>query len=237
MKKIALAMLVVFCLTLAGCGERASAPGSAPEAGVSSGGEAPAAASETPSPEPEESSSSALSQLPAQESSAEPESPQEAAGEPEEPTEQAEPTERTATLYIGTRAGGFGEYPMAYEGELTPEMLIQGIADLTGWNLTLEEPVISGKGGMSVCLSEDSALFTGPPDPQKEEFHMYSAEQLAETALDSIQKTLQEGFTLEGGDPDALDIWYCLKDGQPLALPDLGLSWALDQPYQWAAAE
>ena len=140
-------------------------------------------------------------------------------------------------MYIGTKAGGFTDYPMIYDGELTAEKLIQGIADLTGWDLTLAEPVISGKGGMSVCMSSESALFTGPPDPQKEEFHMYDAEQLAETILDSIQKTLQEGFTGEGGDPDALDIWYCMEGEQPLELPDLGLSWPIDQPYQWAGAE
>ncbi len=141
--------------------------------------------------------------------------------------------EQTATLYIGTKAAGFAEYPMAYEGELTAELLIQGIADLTGWDLTLAEPVISGKGGMSVCLSSKSALFAGPPDPQKDEFHMYSWEQLAETILDSIQKTLQMGFTGEGGSPDALDIWYYMEGEQPLNLPELGLSWPLDQPYQW----
>ena len=150
----------------------------------------------------------------------------------------ASPTdEQTATLYIGTKAAGFAEYPMAYEGELTAELLIQGIADLTGWDLTLAEPVISGKGGMSVCLSSKSALFAGPPDPQKDEFHMYSWEQLAETILDSIQKTLQMGFTGEGGSPDALDIWYYMEGEQPLNLPELGLSWPLDQPYQWAEAE
>ena len=141
--------------------------------------------------------------------------------------------EQTATLYIGTKAAGFAQYPMAYEGDLTAELLIQGIADLTGWDLTLAEPVISGKGGMSVCLSDGSALFAGPPDPQKDEFHMYSGEQLAETVLDSIQKTLQMGFTSEGGNPDALDIWYYRKEEQPLSLPELGLSWPLDQPYQW----
>lgn len=141
--------------------------------------------------------------------------------------------EQTATLYIGTKAAGFAEYPITYEGDLTAELLIQGIADLTGWDLTLAEPVISGKGGMSVCLSDGSALFAGPPDPQKDEFHMYSGEQLAETVLDSIQKTLQAGFTSEGGNPDALDIWYYRKGEQPLSLPELGLSWPLDQPYQW----
>lgn len=154
--------------------------------------------------------------------------------EPNEPTPPA--NERTATLYIGTKAGGFAEYSMTYEGELTAETLIQGISDLTGWDLTLAEPVASGKGGMSVCLSSESALFTGPPDPQVEEFHMYDVGQLAETILDSIQKTLQEGFTLEGGDPDALDIWYYMEGEQSLELPSLGLSWPIDQPYQWTAA-
>ena len=97
--------------------------------------------------------------------------------------------------------------------------------------------VVSGKGGMSVCLSSESALFTGPPDPQREQFFVYDAEQLAETILDSIQKTLQEGFTLEGGDPDALDIWYYMEGEQPLELPALGLSWPIDQPYQWEGAK
>ncbi len=153
---------------------------------------------------------------------------------PNEPT--APEVGQVAMVYIGTKSGGFTEYPMTYEGDLTPEKLIQGIADLTGWDLTLAEDVISGKGGMSVCLSGESSLFTGPPDPQREEFHMYDAGQLAETILDSIQKTLQEGFTGEGGDPDALDIWYYMEGDQPLELPALGLSWPIDQPYQWAGA-
>lgn len=144
--------------------------------------------------------------------------------------------ERTAILYIGTKSTGFREYAMAYQGDLTPELLIRGIAELTGWDLTLAQKVTSGKGGMSVCLSDQSALFTGPPDPQKEEFHMYDATQLAETILDSIQKTLQMGFTGEGGDPDALDIYYYAEGEKPLELPNLGISWPLDQPYQWESA-
>lgn len=236
MKKLSLVLLAIFCMNFWACGDADSAPGNA--AGASNGtaeatetSGAPATASqpeETPAPVPSDPSEA--------ESIAGQDPSQEPAEEPEEASEPAA-AEQTATLYIGTRAQGFTEYPMTYEGNLTPEMLIQGIADLTGWNLALEEPVTSGKGGMSVCLSESSALFEGPPEPQKEEFHMYSAEQLAETLLDSIQKTLLEGFTLEGGDPDALDVWYYLKGENPLALPELGLSWALDQPYQWAQAE
>lgn len=160
--------------------------------------------------------------------------PEQSAQAPEETPNEGQ----TATLYVGTKATGFVEYPLTYEGELSPEILIQGIADLTGWDLTLAETVTSGKGGMSVCLANTSSLFVGPPDPQKDEFHMYDAEQLAETILDSIQKTLQEGFTVSGlGDPDALDIWYYAEDNQPLELPDIGRSWPIDQPYQWAAGE
>lgn len=138
-----------------------------------------------------------------------------------------------ATLYIGTQADGFSEFPLAYEGDLTPDMLIEGITDLTGWDLSLAEPVTTGKGGMSVCLSEHSALFAGPPNPQKEEFFVYDAEQLTETILDSIQKTLQTNFTGAGGDPEALDIYYYLEGERPLELPDINRSWPIDQPYQW----
>lgn len=236
MKKLSLVLLAIFCMNFWGCGDMDSAPGNT--AGASNGtveATETSGAPATPS-QPEETPSPAPSEPPEAENSAGQDPSQEPAEEPEDTSEPAE-AEQTATLYIGTRAQGFTEYPMSYEGDLTPEMLIQGIADLTGWNLTLDEPVISGKGGMSVCLSESSALFEGPPETQKEEFHMYSVEQLAETLLDSIQKTLQEGFTLEGGDPDALDVWYYLKGEQPLTLPELGLSWALDQPYQWAQAE
>lgn len=88
---------------------------------------------------------------------------------------------------------------MTYEGTLTPEILIAGIADLTDWDMTLAEDVITGRGGMSVCFADSSALFTGPPDPQNEEFFMFSVDQLAQTILDSTQKTLQMGFTGEGG--------------------------------------
>lgn len=212
LKKWMILFALALCAALVGCGR--SAPSQ--EGGPSASQEAPGALSAPPAQEPSDTATAS------------------------QPDASADPApsegQQTATLYIGTKAGGFAEYPMSYEGELTPELLIQGIADRTGWDLTLAEPVVSGKGGMSVCLSGESALFAGPPEPQKDEFHMYSAEQLAETILDSIQKTLQEGFTLEGGNPDALDIWYYMEGTQPLELPNLGLSWPIDQPYQWASA-
>lgn len=211
MKKLAILFALTLCMALAGCNRPAPPQGGEPSAPE----ENPGSVSTPPVEEPTEP-------LPPAEGPAEPTAP--AVGQ-------------VAMVYIGTKANGFTEYPMTYEGELTPELLIQGIADLTGWDLTLAEDVISGKGGMSVCLSNESSLFTSPPDPQREEFHMYDVGQLAETILDSIQKTLQEGFTLEGGDPDALDIWYYMEGDQPLELPALGLSWPIDRPYQWTEAE
>ena len=207
MKKYILMIAALLCLILAGCSQPA----------LSQEGEAVQDPSGTVSAPPVETP-------------AEPLSPAEGSAEPTAPA-----VGQVAMVYIGTKAGGFTDYPIVYDGELTPEKLIQGIADLTGWDLTLAERVISGKGGMSVCLSSESALFTGPPDPQKEGFHMYDVGQLAETILDSIQKTLQMGFTGEGGDPDKLDVWYCTEDGQPLETPALGISWTADQPYQWTA--
>lgn len=182
----------------------------------SSGESAPPAPSQTASAPPEQSPSP----LP---SAAQP--------EPEENSSQIP----TVTLYIGTRTAGFQEYPLSVlgEGTVIPDHLIGMIAGLTGWDLTLAEPVTDGKGGMSVCLASSSSLFQGPPDLQKDEFHMYSAEQLAQTILDSIQKTLQENFVIPPGDPDDLDVYFYMEGEKPLELPDLGLSWPLDQPYQW----
>ena len=164
-----------------------------------------------------------------QEETAQPETEQSETEQPKTPDAAV----NEAILYIGTRDGGFTEYPMTYEGTLTPEILIAGIADLTGWDMTLAEDVTTGKGGMSVCFADSSALFTGPPDPQNEDFFMFSADQLAQTILDSTQKTLQMGFIGEGGDPDALDIYYYMEGEKPLELPDIGREWPLDQPYAW----
>ena len=150
---------------------------------------------------------------------AQPESPETAANE--------------VILYIGTRESGFKEYPMTYEGDLTPEILIAGIGELTGWDMTLAEEVTTGKGGMSVCFADSSALFMGPPEPQKEEFFMFAADQLAQTILDSTQKTLLMGFTGNGGNPDALDIYYYMEGEKPLEIPNIGRTWPLDRPYAW----
>lgn len=158
---------------------------------------------------------------------------------PEESTlNSADNTEaqKEATLYIGMAPDQFEMYPLSYSGELTPEALIQGISELTWWDLTLADTVSTGKGGMTVCFAETCSLFIGPPDPQNEKFHVFSTDQFSQTILDSIQKTLQMNFTGAGGNPDNLDIYYCAQDSRPLTLPLLGYTWSIEQPYHWENA-
>ena len=140
-----------------------------------------------------------------------------------------------ATLYIGTE-GNFKEYTVEIDS-LSPENLLKAMSELTGWNLDLAADITTGKGGMSVCLSNNSALFMGPPDPQKDEFHMFDAETLCHTILDSIKKTLQENFVYEGGDPDTIDIYFYMEGEKPLTLENLGMSWSLEEPYSWEAGK
>lgn len=137
-----------------------------------------------------------------------------------------------ATLFIGME-GDFAEYPLAYSGELTPEKLIAGIAELTGWNLDLAGEVTAGGGGVTVCFAEESSLFVGPPEPQREEFFVYSAEQLDVMILDSVQRTLQEnspGTPLSN--PETPEVYFCGPDGGALTLPQLGLVLPQGEPYR-----
>lgn len=152
-----------------------------------------------------------------------------------------EPETKVPTLYIGTvdaeGNGSFQEYPFVGSGKVTPEALIAAMAELTGWNLTLsaEDPVTTGKGGMTVSFAPESAIFTGPPIEQKEEFHLYSADQLCYTIFDSVQKTLQENFSPEN--PGALDIYYCTDGSGEIKLEQLGVVLPLDEPYSHALFE
>ena len=143
-----------------------------------------------------------------------------------------------AVLYIG---GGnqFAEYPVEYTGELDengqipPEEVLAAMASLTGWNLDLAEPIFSGKGGITVSFADTSALFAGPPEEQREEFHVYDALQLDQTILDSLKKTLQcWAVDPERGDADQVEVWFCGADGGDLALPGTGVTIPATQPYE-----
>lgn len=143
------------------------------------------------------------------------------------PAAQSQP----AVIYIGM-GENFREFPIQYAGELSPELLIEQMSALTGWNLDLADEVSMGKSGMTVCFAETCALFTGPPKEQKEDFFVYDAAQLANIILDSIKHTLQYNYgTPELGDPSALEIYYSMEGDKPLALEPLGVTLPLGEPY------
>ena len=148
--------------------------------------------------------------------------------EPEVSTEPEAITQGAPVLLVGTVRSGFTPYPIAEEGPLTADQLIAELADLTGWNLDLAEPVTTGKGGMSVVFTKDCALVVGPPEQQKEEFLVYDNYSLVNWVLDSIEATLQNYFVLSPGDPSALDIYFSVEM-EPVVVEDRTLP--IDQPW------
>ena len=134
-------------------------------------------------------------------------------------------------IYIGTD-GDFAVYRGSATSQPSPEDLIQAIAQLTGWNLTLAQPVEVVEDGYALVFTDDCSLVAGPPDPQKEEFHMFDSVQMVETALDSIRQTLRAQSAADGfSDPDQVQIYVSLEGGREVSLPEAGIRVPADQPY------
>lgn len=145
---------------------------------------------------------------------------------------------RAVTLYIGS-GDQFQQYQETYRGALNdqgmvpPEGVVAQMAELTGWNLDLAGEITTGKGGLTVTFAETCALFSGPPEVQKDEFHVYDSYQLDQTILDSVKKTLQNWAVVPGkGDPDSVNIYYCGPDGKDLVLINSGWTISSTQPYE-----
>ena len=148
------------------------------------------------------------------------------------------PQAQTVTLYIGMD-DHFQQYQEEYEGTLNEQGMVpaEGVvaemAQLTGWNLDLAGEITTGKGGITVPFGETCALFSGPPEEQKDEFRVYDSYQLDETILDSVKKTLQNWAVVPGkGDPDSVDVYYCGPDGKDLVLINSGWTISSTQPYE-----
>ena len=112
-------------------------------------------------------------------------------------------SDRSPLLYIGMN-GDFQVFPLEQKGEVTYQSLVQGIADLTGWNLDLESAV-EGNGKIVISFADTCALYAGPPQEQKEEFRVLDAGQLDQTILDSIHRTIQKWVGTEDGEAEVAD--------------------------------
>ena len=136
------------------------------------------------------------------------------------------------TLQVGMD-GRFTDYPWEYTGELNdagvvpPAEAIAALGELTGWDLSLADEVTDGKGGMTVTFGASCVLFTGPPEVQNEDFHVYSAEELAETVLDSVRQTLVMNY----GGAEGLDVYFCGPGGGDLVLDNIGVTISRLEPY------
>ncbi len=135
-------------------------------------------------------------------------------------------------LYVGC-----GDAMQAYDltlaagEEATPERLVAGIAELTGWDLTLADEITTGKGGMTVVFANESSIFTGPPDTQKDAFFVFDEYQLVETILDSVKTTLQMNSIVPGlGDPDSVDIYFAAEGDVDIVTP-AGIVVDMTTPY------
>lgn len=99
-------------------------------------------------------------------------------------------------LYIGL-TDQLKEVPC--DCEATPDALIAALAEETGWDLTLAKPVTHDEGttGLAVAFAGDSAIYTAPPEKQKEDYHVYDAEDYIYTVLSSTAETLKQNLNAE----------------------------------------
>ena len=133
---------------------------------------------------------------------------------------------QSVDLCIGMN-GDFYIYPQEIAGEVTPETIIQSMAELTGWNLDVVSAV-EGNGKIVVTFAETSALFVGPPEQQKEDFQVLDAGQLDQTILDSIQRTFEKWVGTEDG---TVEVYFAGPDGGDLVLEGIGVTISADEPY------
>ncbi len=132
-------------------------------------------------------------------------------------------------LYIGM-GSSYAQYAASVPAPAQPDGVIAAIGELTGWDCTLACPVEQGDGFVKVRFAQQSALFAGPPEPQKDEFHMYDAEQMCRTFLDSVARTLQANFSGKDGQP--LEVYYLPESGSgDLILENIGLAIPPETPY------
>ena len=135
--------------------------------------------------------------------------------------------EAEVLLYIGN---SYAQYAASVPAPAQPDGVIAAIGGLTGWDCTLACPVEQGDGFVKVRFAQQSALFAGPPEPQKDEFHMYDAEQMCRTFLDSVARTLQANFAGKDGQP--LEVYYLPESGSgDLILENIGLAISPKTPY------
>jgi hypothetical protein len=128
---------------------------------------------------------------------------------------------------------GLKEYPVEYEdmeGDgYTVEEIAMGLSELTGLRFDISA-MRNGPAGVTVDWSDDSALLTGPPEEQNEDFHFYDYDSLAWFMLDSMELSIKRNL------PFVEEVYYTMDGGEELFLYlDDPMGFSLDTPYMGSA--
>lgn len=112
------------------------------------------------------------------------------------PDQSSSEKTESMTLYIGL-TDHLKEVPCTCEA--TPDALIAALAKETGWDLTLAKPVTQYESiaGPTVAFAGDSAIYTAPPENQKDDYHVSNAEDFIYTVLSSTAETLKQNLNAE----------------------------------------
>ena len=135
-------------------------------------------------------------------------------------------------LYISLGDEKFTRYN--YSGEDNPAALIDGIENLTGWNLSLADEVTTGKGGITVSFEKTSSLFTGKTESNKD-FSVIERKDLIFAILDSVKETMQ--MWANESNPDSVDVYFSASNDTPIFFEDLGVTLPIEKPYSHSELE
>lgn len=105
------------------------------------------------------------------------------------------------------------EYEWGYEGELTPEMLAEGLSELTGLDFFLTATVEGSVAKVDWALN--STLVGGLDDrEQKEDFFFFESDSLSWFMMNSMMRTLEANLGIT-------EVYYSMDGGKDLELPNL----------------
>ena len=188
MKKIfALVLVIIMALSVAACKDKAAPQDSPP----------PAQTQNTPPSTPTQGTPS---QSPAPTGSDRPNAP-----------------DNVATLYADFSWGSpdleISEYELGYSGELTPEMLLEGLSNLTGLDFIADVEI--AQLGFSVDWKNESTLLANRDGrPQNEGFEFVDNESVRWFMMDSLCRTLLANFNED-------NVFYTMNGGQELVFDEL----------------
>ena len=111
------------------------------------------------------------------------------------------------------------------------DTLLAIIAELTGWNLTLAQPVSVSPGSLTIAFAKESSSYTGAVDSSKADFAITDRQQLVTTILDSIVANMNRAYN------ESLTIYFTAADGTDIIIPDSNITIPSAEPYAEAETE